>query len=224
MFYSSVKRHTGGWCGPGQRIAPSVVCQPATSLAGSADRLPAVLAPAPALVDQGPGARRVVSHQQPAVSNNPSVPSSSSSVFRGRPRRRNPSAFRNEIERAPVFQHPRASPWRSAGSRDLRSGAGGSQKTPSLPLLGEKGVGRKVRVETQRLGPLRVDGNPMPRPDPSPFAGSDPAPVASSLPSSHTTSADTPPRTHQRLCPTAPPRHNPAAAYRRIPCSSVRSP
>ncbi len=46
------------------------------ALAGSADRLPAVLAPAPASADQGPGARRVVNHQQPAVSNNPSVPSS----------------------------------------------------------------------------------------------------------------------------------------------------
>ena len=28
LFYYIDKRHTGGWCGPGQRTTPSVVCQP----------------------------------------------------------------------------------------------------------------------------------------------------------------------------------------------------
>ena len=55
MFYSECKRHTGGWCGPGQRLTPSAVCQP-TAAGQVSGRLPAVLAPAPASVDQGPGA------------------------------------------------------------------------------------------------------------------------------------------------------------------------
>ena len=39
MFYAKCKRHTGGWCGPGQGLTPSVVCQ-LTSLARSADGPP----------------------------------------------------------------------------------------------------------------------------------------------------------------------------------------
>jgi hypothetical protein len=62
MFYSIGKRHTGGWCGPGQRTSPSVMCQSIPQLARSADGFPAVLAPAPAPVDQGPGVEPVTSY------------------------------------------------------------------------------------------------------------------------------------------------------------------
>ena len=55
MFYSIDKRPTGGWCGPGQCFSPSAVCQP-TSAGQVSGQLPAVLAPASASVDQGPGA------------------------------------------------------------------------------------------------------------------------------------------------------------------------
>ena len=57
LFYAVDKRHTGGWCGPGQRITTSVVSPAYGSLARSADGSPVVLAPAPCPADQGPGVR-----------------------------------------------------------------------------------------------------------------------------------------------------------------------
>jgi hypothetical protein len=63
MFYSIDKRHTGGWCGPGQRLTPSVVCQPTQRWPGQRTVSQIVLAPAPASVDQGPGVP--ISHFQP---------------------------------------------------------------------------------------------------------------------------------------------------------------
>jgi hypothetical protein len=133
MFYTIDKRHTGGWCGPGQRLSASVMCQSIST--GQVSDLPTrqipLLPPAPA--DQGPGVELVASYQL-------LVTKYSSNVFRGRPHRRNPSAVRIVFERVTVFELPRAPNAHSASQ---------SCNSPFLPAL---------RAQGRDVVPCRVGG------------------------------------------------------------------
>ena len=59
MIYNCGKRHTGGWCGPGQRLTPSARCQPLPRWTGQRPALQAD--PAPDTCPGRPGSRRQTS-------------------------------------------------------------------------------------------------------------------------------------------------------------------
>ena len=111
MFYAARKRHTGGWCGPGQRSTTSVVSPAYGSLVRSADGSPAVLAPAPCPADQGPGVGRGARSEDLGVRNfvRSELPDPNSSLprpacFEVDPTGATQALFARKNEHAPVFQ------------------------------------------------------------------------------------------------------------------------
>jgi hypothetical protein len=120
-FYYASKRHTGGWCGPGQRLTPSAVLPAHHPL----DRMRTTPSSCSLLTnarpDQGPDASPTHSCFLPGR------------VFRGRPHRRNPPVIHSKNRTRP----------RSPATPCILPSPG--SKSPLLsPWIGrEKGVGRK---------------------------------------------------------------------------------
>jgi hypothetical protein len=119
------------------------------SLARSADGLPAVLAPAPAPADQGPGV---------PTSNQLLVASYSSNVFRGRSHRRNPSASHLHFRFVPRFPaplcilHPDLNRWRnepspSGTSHQERGHFGAARSCPETLPMNRKPKNKNGRLK-----------------------------------------------------------------------------